>query len=223
MTEPQRPVLEVTIAAPVEVVWRSLRDPELIKAWHGWHAESLDEEVRMIFVDNVTADDDVHVFTAGGEDTFECVAVPEGTLVRITRPLYRPDEEWSAYYDDVTEGWQTFLQQLKFMHELHPGEIRRTVALMGDGSPAGTAALWEQPPSRLGADWFSTATQRGVRLPDLGPGLLIIASKATGADQVFAMAVITTYGLDDAAFTNERDRWTGWWRTAFPTAEPAQV
>ena len=217
------PVLEVTIAAPVEVVWRSLREPDLIKTWHGWHVDSLDDEVQMIFVDNVTVDEAAHVFQAGDQDTFECTAVPGGTRVRITRPVYRPNEEWSAYYDEVTEGWQTFLQQLKFMHELHPGEPRRTIALMGEGSPAGTSALWEQTPSPLGADWFSTPTQRGVLLPELGPGLVIIATKPTGAEQVFAMTVVTTYGLDDAAFETERERWTDWWRAAFPAAEPAQV
>lgn len=216
-------ILEVTIAAPVEVVWRSLREPDLIKAWHGWHAESLDDEVRMIFLDNVSADDDSHVLVAGGEDTFDCTAVPGGTRVRITRPAYRPDAEWSEYYDEVTEGWQTFLQQLKFMHEVHPGEHRRTIALMGEGSAAGAAELWRQPPATLGGEWFATPSQRGVQLPDLGPGLLITATKPTGDDQVFAMAVLTTYGLDDASFEIERERWTAWWRAAFPAAEPAQV
>lgn len=219
------PVLEVTIAAPVEVVWRSLREPDLIKAWHGWHCDSLDAEVQMIFLDGVDADDAAHVLQAGGEDTFTCEAVPEGTRVRITRPAYRPGEEWSAYYDDVTEGWRSFLQQLRFLHEVHPGEARRTVALLGEGDAAGVSDLWSTTPVPLGDDWYvsETGTQRGVLVPDLGPGLLIILIKPTGEGQVFAMAVLTTYGLDDGQFDRERDAWTAWWRTAFPAAEPAQV
>lgn len=219
------PVIEVTIAAPVEVVWQSLREPDLIKAWHGWHCDSLDAEVQMIFLDNVDADDETHTLRAGGEDTFTCDAVPEGTCVRITRPPYRPGEEWSAYYDDVTEGWRSFLQQLRFLHEVHPGDARRTVALMGEGAAAAAADLWSSTPAPLGDDWYvsDSGSQRGVLVPSLGPGLLIILTKATVDDQVFAMAVLTTFGLDDVAFDSERDAWTAWWRTAFPAAEAAQV
>ena len=214
--------IEMTIAAPVEAVWRSLRDPALIRAWHGWHFAGLDEEVNLIYLDGVTADDDAHVLHAAGEDTFSCTAVPGGTRVRVTRPTYRPGEEWSDYYDDVTEGWTTFLQQLRFLHERHPGQDRRTIAVMGSGSPAAVADLWGTVPSTVGPDWFATATQRGALLPDLGPGLLIMYAKPAPEAQVFAMAVITTYGLDDAAFAPQRDVWTGWWRSGFPEAEPAQ-
>ena len=215
--------VEVTIAAPVETVWRSLRDPVMIKAWHGWHFAGLDEEVALIYLDGVTADDEDHVLHAGGEDTFSCTAAPGGTRVRVTRPSYRPGEEWSDYYDDVTEGWTTFLQQLKFLHEQHPGQDRRTIAVMGSGSPSAVPDLWAAVPSTVGPDWFVTATQRGAVLPDLGPGLLILYAKPAPEEQVFAMAVITTYGLDDAAFDAQHEVWTAWWRSVFPDAEPAQV
>jgi len=43
------PTIEVTIAAPVATVWQSLRDPELIKRWHGWHFPDLDQEIQLIF------------------------------------------------------------------------------------------------------------------------------------------------------------------------------
>ena len=136
------PTIEVTIAAPVAIVWQSLRDPELIKRWHGWHFPDLDNEISLIFGNPESVDEANHVLVAGGSDRFELMEVPEGTTVRITRPPYVPDEEWSAYYDDITEGWTSFLQQLKFMHEVHPGEDRRTIFLMARGSADGLPTRW---------------------------------------------------------------------------------
>jgi hypothetical protein len=38
-----------------------------------------------------------------------------------------------------------------------------------------------------------------------------------------AMAIITTYGLDDVAFDEQRETWTRWWRSVYPDAEPVAV
>ena len=227
-TPDKPPTIEVTIAAPVATVWQSLRDPELIKRWHGWHFDGLDEEIQLIFGNPESVDETNHVLVAGGSDRFELTEVPEGTTVRITRPPYVPDEEWSAYYDDITEGWTSFLQQLKFMHEVHPGEERRTIFLMARGSADGLSTLLKTPPVELGEPWFEAAHQRGVVLPSLGPGLLITAAKEPVAGEAGpmaadAMAIITTYGLDDAAFDEQRETWTTWWRSVYPDAEPAAV
>jgi hypothetical protein len=114
------------------------------------------------------------------------------------------------------------------MHEVHPGEDRRTIFLMAPGPENGLPTLLSTPPVELGEPWFEAAHQRGVVLPSLGPGLLITASKQPvegeegpmGAD---TMAIITTYGLNDAAFDEQRKAWTIWWRTVYPDAEPAAV
>lgn len=223
MSAEQPTVIEVTIAAPVEAVWRSLRDPDLIRAWHGWHYDGLDEEVATIFVEHATADDDARVLRVGDEDVFTCEPVDGGTRVRITRPAYRPGEQWSDYYDEVTEGWRTFLQQLRFLHELHPDEPRRTIALMGQGPVAGIGWLWANVPSPLGPDRFRSELQRGALLPELGPGLVIVATKPVDDAETSAMVVVTTYGLSDPAFEDQRQSWTRWWRSVFPDAEDAQV
>jgi hypothetical protein len=227
-TTDQPVTIEVTIGAPVATVWESLRDPELIKRWHGWHADGLDEEIQLIFANPESVDEANHVLVTGGSDRFELTEVPAGTTVRITRPPYVPDEEWSAYYDDITEGWTSFLQQLRFMHEVHPGKDRRTIFLMARGPVDGVQTLLKTPPVELGESWFRSAHQQGVTLSSLGPGLLITAAKAPqvgedGQEAADAMVIITTYGLDDAAFDEQREAWTTWWRSVYPDAEPAAV
>ena len=221
-------MIEVTIAAPVEAVWASLRDPALVRRWHGWHAESLDEEIQVIFFGDEAVDDENRVLNANAGDRFDVEPVAEGTRVRITRAPYVPGDEWSAYYDDINEGWTSFLQQLKFMHERHPGEDRRTIFLMARGEPGALDRLRGSVPTAVGETWYEAERQRGVLLPDLGPGLLISCGKdpaldETGQQVVDTMAIVTTYGLDDDRFAAEQDRWTAWWRNAYPKSEPAQV
>lgn len=222
-----RPVIEVTIAAPVEAVWASLRDPALIRRWHGWHYEGLDDEVALIF-GSEKVDDEAHVLYANAGDRFEVDAVDGGSRVRITRAPYVPGDEWSAFYDDITEGWTSFLQQLRFMHELHPDAERRTIFLMGRGEPGVLERLLGSVPTAVGGVWYAAERQRGLLLPELGPGLLIAVAKDpapddSGALVVDASAVVTSYGLDGDAFERERDRWDAWWRGGYPEAQPAQV
>jgi uncharacterized protein YndB with AHSA1/START domain len=140
-----RPVIEVTVGAPVAAVWPHLRDPDLIRRWHGWEAEELDAEIDYIFRDHSEADDEAHVIrmragdgpaTDDTGDRFEALAVdPDTTVVRITRGPRGISPDWDAMYDDVTEGWISFLAQLKFAVEMHPGVDRRTVFLGRFGQP----------------------------------------------------------------------------------------
>ena len=222
-----RPVIEVTIAAPVGAVWASLRDPALIRRWHGWHYEGLDDEVALIF-GTEGANDDAHVLQANAGDRFEVEAVEGGSRVRITRAAFVPGDEWSAYYDDITDGWVSFLNQLRFMHEQHPDAERRTVFLMGRGRPGAIERLPDSVPTAVGELVYSADRQRGVLLPDLGPGLLIAVAKEpapdeTGALIVDASAIVTSYGRDEGEFDGDWKRWDAWWRVEFPDAAPAQI
>ena len=226
-TNEQPAVIEVTVGAPVETVWESLRDPDLIKLWMGWHYDQLDAEINVIFMTDEKADPDTHTLELGDGDRFEVFEGEKGTVVRITRAPFVPDTEWSAYYHEITEGWLSFLQQLRFMYQEHPGEVRRTLFLAGTGSAA-LAALEESIPTTAGESWYSAERQYGTVLPELGPGLLIIATKPPATDDqgnvtVGVMAIVTTYGLDDESFDAERSRWESWWRSGYPESDPAQV
>jgi len=214
--------LEVVIGATVEVVWRAMREPDQIRRWHGWHAESLDAEVRQIYVDSATESGSAssgYVLDVEGGDRFELHQRDDGTVVRLTRPSRDQVEgEWADWYDDITEGWTSFVHQLRFALERHPDEERRTLFLSGTGDPAGPLrdALAQHE------EFFSTDNQRGLVLDNLGPGLVVLGeTPARPGQRPGAMVIVSTYGLDDDAFAREQDAWTAWWRASFPDADPA--
>src|SRR5688572_3649988 len=109
---------EVLIDADPEEVWHALRDRAQIRRWHGWHADSLDEEIEIIYFSKVT--EDGHTLTLG-TDTFTVIAKDGRTLLRMVRAPKGENPEWDAYYEDINEGWTTFMQQLRFALERHPG------------------------------------------------------------------------------------------------------
>jgi hypothetical protein len=145
-------IVEVVIAAPVETVWRALRDPAEIRNWFGWDYEGLEEEIRFIFLEASKADDDARVLDGGSEGVIALEDRGGETVVRVTRAA--PAGSWEGVYDEVNEGWLTFFQQLRFYLERHPGRERRTVQIETGGE-----------------EWFRTEKQLGVVRED---GSLVI-------------------------------------------------
>jgi hypothetical protein len=241
MTEPTgTPRIEVTVAAPPEEVWPALRDPELIRRWHGWHYDGgaeggggLDDEIKIIYATGVTEDPDARVLQLGDGDRISLhPAAGGGTVVRVTRAPRGADPEWAAYYDDVTEGWWTFLQQLRFAIERHQLADRRTLMLAGpaagDGSLAGALGLSGvagQPPGTgyrvtvatgeelSGSVWARAERQLVLTVDGLGDGLLVLAEQPRTEHRPDGgrMLLLTGYGLDDAGFAELEARWSGWW------------
>jgi uncharacterized protein YndB with AHSA1/START domain len=127
-------VVEVVVAAPVEAVWRALRDPAEIRRWFGWQYDEqggLDEEIRYIFVEHSTADDEAHVLDGGEGGTISLEPQGDRTVVRVTRAA--PAGGWEGVYDEVNEGWLTFIQQLRFYLERHAGQERSTLHVSASG------------------------------------------------------------------------------------------
>jgi hypothetical protein len=225
------PVIEVTVAAPAETVWRALREPDLIRRWHGWDFDGLDEEVESIYLTGVDADDAAHVLGIQGGDRFTLHDTGGGTLVRLSRAPIGADPEWDTYYDEITEGWYTFLQQLRFAVERHDLAERRTfilegpleqpgilvdalglhgVAELAPGTPYGA----ETPPGELtGEVWSAVPGQLLLTAKELGDGLAVLAQQAHTSyrPEGGVLILLTTYGLDDAAFKALETRWTSWW------------
>lgn len=220
------PIIEVTIAAPAPSIWPALRDPELIAQWHGWQTgdDTLADEINLIYLDGAEAVQAEYVLKLSGGDVFELIEVGGTTRLRITRAPYDPEWEWAAYYDDITAGWETFAQQLRFWLERHPGELRRTLFYSGDVYSgdvyssdvysSDTDPFVDATPGGGGSgDWFESEFQRGVVLDDLGPGLLIVAHKPVSGSRS-VMVHLTTYGLDDGRFAQVKAVWDAWWAGA---------
>lgn len=142
----------------------------------------------------------------------------------LTRAPLGNDPRWDEWYDDINEGWTTFLQQLKFGLEAHPGQERRTVFLDASGpdQPDPTALLRGGDVPASAREWFRSEHQTGVVLDQLGPGLVVVGVKPVRPGSAGgAMAIVTAYEMDDADWAAARERWVAWWRGHYPgAAEP---
>ena len=96
--------------------------------------------------------------------------------------------DWDAWYDDIDEGWLSFLQQLRFALTHHWGEERHTVHLGGEAlasSPtavadtlglgdAGALAAGERYAAVVAGEqlegevWFRSPHQLGLTVDGLG-------------------------------------------------------
>jgi hypothetical protein len=177
-------IVEVTIAAPADTVWRALREPEEIRRWHGWEYDGLDDEIRAIYVDGATASEQDLTLDVGA-GCFALEPHGETTVLRITRPAPVGKTTWDGIYDEVNEGWIAFAHQLRYYLERHHGQPRHTIVL---DSPATLPQ---------GEEWFRTERQHATLLGDYG--------LATTPDN---KTVVSTYGLDAAALAQLTARLT---------------
>jgi hypothetical protein len=130
------PVLfEIVIAAPVGRVWHAMRDRDEVRRWFGWDYEGLDDEIDMIFFGEAAVDDAAHTIDFGPPGRFELEERGDQTVVRVTRPAPPGQAGWDGVYDEVNEGWLTFVQQLRFMIEQHPTGDREALHFPLTGEP----------------------------------------------------------------------------------------
>lgn len=229
--EPVR--IEVTLPAPFATVWRAFRDPAQIRRWHGWDYDGLEDEIRTIFDEETEASEDDRTLQIGGH-RFTLDEQGGETVVRVVRASPASgDGDWVDYYDEIEEGWLTFLQQLRFLLARRPDQDRRALFLSGAaiagsvppldellGVPglaeldAGQryegAAAWGEPVA--GEVWFRSPLQFGVTVEGWGDGLLVLFQ---AADRRTASAVVSTYGMDGGALAGLEERLTAWWRRHF--------
>ena len=134
---PDRVLVEILVAAPIETVWKALREPVEICRWFGWNYPRLAEEIDFIFVPKTLASDADHTLRFGGmPDCFTLEANGKHTIVRLIRSAPVTDPSWQGVYDDVVEGWLTFTEQLRFVLERHHHQDRLTLYLNGRAKAA---------------------------------------------------------------------------------------
>lgn len=240
-----RVLADVAIAAPADAVWDAIRDPAKIANWFGWGAETLTEEIDFIFVEHAEADEAARVLHFGGmPDRFEVEVRGEASVLRLVRAM-PADAVWEDGYDDIVEGWISFVQQLRLAMDLHDLGERRTIFLEGTAKPGerppiAALGLADAAATAPGASvsvtlstgehvdalaWHRSPYQFGLTVPQWGNGLLIATDKSVtgGAPDGRGMVILTTYGLSDASFDEIEARWKRWWDEHFmKSSEPAQ-
>ncbi len=237
-----RVVVDVTIAAPIERVWQALRDPALLAQWFGWDYDKLAAEIEMIFLGADVKVEPSRRLDVGG-DVFELEAVGGATRVRLVRAEAPAGDTWDGVYDDIDEGWRTFVAQLAFWLEAQHGvdratSPRRTIYLAGhreqaDGpslvAAAGLSAIANLAVGErfaatavtgeplAGVVRFRTEHQVGVSVDAWGPGLLVLAGRPGSPKSPHGggFALITVFGASEAAAATLTEAWSAAWRRAF--------
>jgi hypothetical protein len=239
-----RVLIDLTIAAPVEAVWQALRDPAKAVRWFGWESESLAAEVDYILVKEAIVDEAARTIAfefQGTVDRFELSADGAGSRLRVVRAAPADAAPWSDVYEDMTQGWIMFAQQLKFGLEGHGLAPRRTLQLSlpkaereGDrplaalgladltGGKVGDAVNRDLPTGDhvAGRLWHVSPHQLSVTV-EAWDGLLNVhdaGSWTAGGGHGPGMVMITAYGLEDAAFAEMEGRWRAWWAGRYPEA-----
>jgi uncharacterized protein YndB with AHSA1/START domain len=241
MTTFSRALIEVTIAAPADEVWRSLRDRERIAQWFGWEYDSLEAEIEHIFITHGRGDDATRTLSFGKGDRIEVEPRGAGCVLRIVRPAPTADHDWEDIFEDVTQGWIAFLLQLRFAVERHATDKRRTLFLSGSpqganrllagrafGLPAtgapGTAYAVTAPTgdALAGRIWHRGRHQLAVTVDGVGDGLLIAMDRAPDAKYPHghSQLILTTYGLSDRTYDELTARWRTWWSEHFDNKMP---
>jgi uncharacterized protein YndB with AHSA1/START domain len=241
MTTFSRALIEVTVAAPADEVWRSLRDKERIAQWFGWDSDSLPAEIDFIFFSRATADEGARTVTFGLGDRIEVEPRGEGCVLRIVRPAPTADHDWDDIFEDMTQGWIAFLLQLRFALEHHAADTRRTLFLSGSpktangplagralglpasGAPGTTYALAAPMGDALaGRIWHRGKHQVALTVDGVGDGLLVAMDRAPDDKQPngHSQVILTTYGLTDGAFDELSARWRTWWGEHFDSKLP---
>ncbi|MDW5593891.1 SRPBCC domain-containing protein [Conexibacter stalactiti] len=176
-------VVEVAIDAPAARVWQAFRDPVELRRWHGWEYDAIEAEIQQIYFDDVTASEPDLTLDTHGAGRFELEPRGEATVVRVVRAAPDGAAGWDGIYDEINEGWRSFVEQLRFYLERHAGEERRTLFIEREVDPP------------AGEEWFSAAHQRGV-VAD--PSTLVIVAREK--------TIVSAYGIDEEAFAALRER-----------------
>ncbi|MEV6598215.1 activator of HSP90 ATPase [Actinoplanes sp. NPDC051346] len=214
MTDAQTPkpyAVEIAVSASRDRVWEAVTQPAVLRRWFGWDYDALDAEIRHIFVDEATLLAPERMGWADGS-YLEVTGDDDGAVVRAVRDGGRARD--ADRYDAIEEGWRTFLIQLRHLLQEKPQGARRTIYLTGIAT--GRQAL------RLAGGTAARSGRRVAWLVDSDGHLVVVAGRQElGCPEAGRLEIIiSTYGLDDAAFDVVRKRWAERW---LPLAGEARV
>jgi hypothetical protein len=235
--------LSVVINSDAQQVWTMLREPSKVAEWHGWQADDQAAEINEIyFSPNVVEGADHTSLVVDGGDVFTLKPVPTGTEVSVTRAAVDHNSEWAAWDEDITQGWLTFLQQLRFALERHPHGRRRTIFFSVPGTEGSaieklgvsdvpspgepyslTLATGEEITGKV---WFRSNHQVGLTVhgyAEHGEGLVIVADQPSIPDirpDGGSLMIVSTYDLGAHRLEDVRKYWDKWRAENYPTSDP---
>jgi hypothetical protein len=188
----QTPQVSLTIKAPLDKVWTALRHKEKLLQWHGWETPTLKDEIENIYFTDTKegnpTDSSQRQLTVNGGDSFILEAHDKHTILTLVRAPLSGNREWDTYYDNITEGWVSFLEQLRFMLEHQPDRPRHTTIEsskikhktfikevgIGNEQEGATFTGTFDNEEISGMIYFITSKQIGLLVNEWGPGLLIV-------------------------------------------------
>lgn len=196
-SENNTPQLSLVIKAPIDAVWQALRDRKKLSQWHGWDTPTLADEIENIYFTNATEEtaEDKKILIVNGGDAFILEANGDDSArLTLVRADLSGDPEWDGYYDNITEGWVSFVQQLRFMLERASNQWRKTefTSMTMQRNEITTKLNLENEKETTkfkgsfrgekvsGEVWFSTPNQLGLVINEWGPGLLILQFSESG-------------------------------------------
>jgi hypothetical protein len=201
--------VEVVVRTPYIEVWRALTEPDQVKRWFGWDYAGLEDEIELMFFANAKREPPGRILMFEGEDQSAIEVEADGahTIVRAVYPASLEDVEFEDAYDQIEEGWRTFLLQLRDYLERHPGKRRRTIRVTSEAKPIAVLAAVAgevEGQSRRASPHLSVTTTDSY-----GRGLVVVDSSEPldSADTGRVNVTITTYGLDNEDFGRLRRRW----------------
>jgi hypothetical protein len=235
--------LSVVINSDAQQVWTMLREPSKVAEWHGWQADDQAAEINEIyFSPNVVEGADHTSLVVDGGAVFTLKPVPTGTEVSVTRAAVDHNSEWAAWDEDITQGWLTFLQQLRFALERHPHGRRRTIFFSVPGTEGSaieklgvsdvpspgepyslTLATGEEITGKV---WFRSNHQVGLTVhgyAEHGEGLVIVADQPSIPDirpDGGSLVIVSTYDLGAHRLEDVRKYWDKWRAENYPTSDP---
>lgn len=239
----RRAAVAIDVAAPPDAVWSAVRDPTEVHRWFGWDYDGLDEEIQRIFVTDAVegTDGDSRTLSWADGDVIAVAPGEAGAHLTISRRGDGGSDGRDAAPDLIDEGWIQFAQQLRYVLERPAEGRRRTVSVIDiDAGPVGAGPVyrlgvaasdgvpigghWEVSrdfgnghDAVGGTIWYRSSYQAGYTVADPAGEALLVVQRVPAQSRPphgRVSLVMSTYGLDDDAFTQVQRRWTAWWSGA---------
>ena len=232
---PNRRLLnEVRVNAPIDVVWDALTIPVQIQQWFGWEYEGLEAEIQQIFVDVAAVNVSEHAVRWPHGDEFLLQAEGSETRMLTYRPMPNVDS-MPEQAEDIDEGWNAVVEQLRFWLEHHRGEQRATIYLSGaarEEYPSVSAALGLEVASAVGecyecssvageqlagTVWSRQNNVTGLTVEAYGSGLIVLLDHDSRRQPPHGggMVIISTYGLPSERFERIKRQWVSAWEDKY--------